>query len=234
MKPIVRILPFVIVLSSFLSTGCDEELPPQNDPRDLFFSTAFTQYKYASDARPTQSSVDIFIVYKNYFDETIEDFASLKGTIRIEWLVPPADRGAVVPFRTDELTIGNLFQADGYNFVTNRLTIDPKDSIILRYRWDLKTDDSTNLLTQVKYSLDQDCTVKANPQGDAGFRAVSAKQLFRVTAVFSIFQRGGTVITSPQQFSSCWISPHFGETSPCNQPNPLNPCSVITTVNSPQ
>ena len=223
-------LLYCSIAAIVLFGGCDEELPPVNNPKDLFLSSVSSQYQYTADTKPTQSSVDVYIVYKNFFDETLEDFASLKGTVKIEWLASPEERGAIIPYRTDVLTADNLFQASGYNFATNRLSIDPGDSIILRYRWDLKTDDSTNLMTQVKYSVDQDCLVNANAQGDPGNRFVSAKQQFRVTASFSIFQRGGAVVTAPKQFSSCWIAPHFGERSPCNQPNPFDPCSVISTA----
>jgi hypothetical protein len=222
-------IPFIVVLPVIFS-ACDEELPPQNNPENLFISSASSQYQYVSDSKPTQSSIDIYVVYKNFYDETLDDFASLKGTIKVEWLAAPEERGAIIPYRTDQLTIDNLFHANGYNFSTNRLSIDPNDSIILRYRWNLKTDDSTNLMSQVKYAVDRDCIVNANSQNDPGFRFVSAKQQFRVTASFTIFQRGGTVVTSPQQFSSCWIAPHYGERSPCNQPNPFNPCSVISTA----
>lgn len=217
----------IIIASSLLLLGCDEELPPQNNPTDLFTSQTSAQYQYVPDTRPTQSSIDIYIVYKNFYDETLDDFASMRGTIKIEWLAPPEERGAIIPTRTDQLTFDNLFYASGYNFSSNRLSVDPNDSIVLRYRWNLKTDDSTNLIAQVKYSLDRDCGVSVNSQDDPGFRAVSSKQQFRVTATFSIFQRGGTVITTPQEFTSCWIAPHFGERTPCNQPNPYNPCSVI-------
>ncbi len=220
---------FILILP-LLFTACDEELPPQNNPENLFISSAASQYQYVSDSKPTQSSIDVFIVYKNLYDETLDDFASMKGTIKIEWLALPEERGAFNPVRTDQLTIDNLFHANGYSFSTNRLAIDPNDSIVLRYRWNLKTDDSTSLLWQVKYSTDHDCMVNANAQNDPGFRYVSAKQQFRVTASFTIYQRGGVVVTSPQQFSSCWIAPHYGERSPCNQPNPFNPCSVISTV----
>ncbi|MBP6672303.1 MAG: hypothetical protein KA247_04110 [Bacteroidetes bacterium] len=223
----------VLLITSLVIVGCDEELPPQSNPKELFISSITSQYQYTSDARPTQSSIDVYIVYKNFYEETLEDFASLKGTIKIEWVVSPEERGAIIPYRTDVLTVDNLFQAAGYNFSTNRLSIDPGDSVILRYRWNLKTDDSTNLMSQVKYSVDKGCSVNANPQGDPGYRFVSSKQPFLVTASFTIFQRGGIVVTSPQQFTSCWIAPHYGEQSPCNQPNPSNPCSVISTVVQP-
>ncbi|MFA5833483.1 MAG: hypothetical protein WDA22_08400 [Bacteroidota bacterium] len=223
---------FFLLLCSLplLFAACDEELPPQNNPLNLFTSSVSSQYQYNSDSKPTQSSIDIFIVYKNYYDETLFDFASMKGTIKIEWLVAPEERGAIIPYRTDELTMDNLFHANGYNFATNKLSIDPNDSIILRYRWNLKTDDSTSLISQVKYVVDRDCQINANPQNDIGMRFVSARQQFQVSASFTIFQRGGVVSTSPQQFTSCWIAPHFGERSPCNQPNPFNPCSVISTA----
>jgi len=217
----------IILILSAIFLGCDEELPPQDNPTDLFISQASLQYQYVPDSRPTQSSIDIYIVYKNFFDESLDDFASMKGSIKIEWLAPPEERGAIDPKRTDVLTFDNLFYAKKYNFASNRIIVDPNDSIILRYRWNLKTDDSTNIMSQAKYSIDRDCTVRANPQNDVGFRAISAKQQFRISATFSIFQRGGVIITAPDEFSSCWIAPHYGELSPCNQPNPLNPCSII-------
>ncbi len=212
-------------LLSVILLGCDEELPPQNNPTNLFTSIISEQYQYNSTARPTQSSIDIYIVYKNLYDETLNDFASMKGTITIEWIVPPEERGAIVTTRTDKLTFDNLFIANKYDFVSNRLAIDPKDSIVLRYRWNMKTDDSTNIMTQVKYSVDRSCLVSVCG-GDVGYRSVSARQQFRVSATFGIFQRGGTVVTSPSDFFSCWIASHCGEISPCDQPNPSNPCNI--------
>lgn len=206
--------------------GCDEELPPQNNPTELFTSNTSIQYQYNPDSRPTQSAMDIYIVYKNFYDESLDDFASMKGTISIEWIAPPEERGDIDTKRNDVLTLDNLFYASKYDFSTNKIIIDARDSIILRYRWDLKTDDSSNIMLHAKVSADRNCYV-AYQDGAIGPRGVSTKQQFRISARFTIFQRGGTIITSPDQFSSCWIAPHYGELSPCNQPNPLNPCSVI-------
>ncbi len=215
----------LIVLSTLLFFGCDEELPPQNNPTELFTSKTSIEYKYNSESRPTQSAMDIYIVYKNFYDESLDDFASMKGIISIEWIASPEERGDIDTKRTDVLTLDNLFYASKYDFSSNKIIIDAGDSIILRYRWNLKTDDSSNIMFHAKFSADRDCYVAY--QDGVGPRGVSTKQQFRISARFSIFQRGGTIITSPDQFSSCWIAPHYGELSPCNQPNPLNPCSVI-------
>ena len=208
--------------------GCDEELPPQNNPLSLFTSTASTQYQYLPETKPSQSSIDIYIVYKNLYDETLQDVASMKGTITIEWDAPPEERGGFNPLRTDELTFDNLFYAKNYNFGSNTIIIDPKDSIIVRYRWNLKTDDSTSLINHVKYLADNNCFVTLTPGGFPGHRLISVKQQFKVSAKFSIFQRGGTILTLPANFSSCWIFPHYGESvTGCDPPNPYNPCTSL-------
>lgn len=215
----------ILSLCSLLLTACDEELPPQNDPRDLFVAHPTMQYRYLSDARPTRSFIDVFIVYKNLYDETLEDAVAMKGTIRIEWLATPEERGSIKPYRTDQLTMDNLFAANGYNFVTNRLSIAPGDSIVLRYRWDLKTDDSTSLLAQVKYASDKGCLIYVCG-GDVGTRGVAVRQQFSVSSSFTIFQRSGVIQMPSVPFSSCWIQPNCGEVSPCDQPNPDNPCNI--------
>ncbi|MCK9408752.1 MAG: hypothetical protein M0R68_06415 [Bacteroidetes bacterium] len=212
-------------LLPILFLACDEELPPQNNPLDLFAASSSVQYNYISDTRPTQSSFDIFIVYKNHFDETLNDFAAMKGTIKIEWLASPEERGSIIPFRTDQLTMDNLFYAPGYDFSSNRIAIDPGDSIILRYRWNLKTDDSTTLMGQVKYASDRTCPIHVCG-GDIGFRAVSSRQQFQLSSTFTVFQRSGVITMTPVNFSACWIQPNCGEVGPCNQPNPDNPCNI--------
>jgi hypothetical protein len=215
---------FLPVLSLFL-LSCDEELPPQNNPLNLFVVSSSVQYRYVPETRPTQSYLDIFIVYKNLYDETLDDVAAMKGTVSIEWIALPEERGAITPVRTDQLTMDNLFYAEGYNFSNNRLSIDPGDSIVLRYRWNLRTDDSTNLMGQVKYATDRGCPVFVCG-GDVGFRAVSNRQQFRLNAAFTVFQRSGVVTMKPADISACWIQPNCGELSPCDQPNPENPCNI--------
>jgi len=222
----LKLLPIFVLLFPLLFMACDEELPPVNNPQDLFSGTATVQYRYDPTVRPTTSSIDIYIVIKNYYDETLDDFAALNGSIRIEWLAPSEERGSIVPVRTDQLTTGNLFAAKGYNYLNNRLSIDPGDSIVLRYRWNLKTDDSTSLIKQVKYTYDRDCLVSVCG-GDAGYRGISGRQPFRVNANITVFQRSGTVAMKTKEFSVCWIQPHCGELSACNLPNPENPCNVV-------
>jgi hypothetical protein len=215
----------LLILSSFF-IACDEELPPKNNPLDLFIASSFTQYRYVSETRPTQSYIDIYIVYKNLYDETLEDVAAMKGTIKVEWTAPPEERGSIIPYRTDQLTMDNLFFANKYNFSNNRISIDPGDSIVLRYRWNLKTDDSTNLLGQVKYAYDKNTLVSVCG-GDVGFRGVSNRQPFTLTATFTVFQKSAVVTLKPVKFSACWIQPHCGERIPSDQPNPDNPCNVF-------
>jgi hypothetical protein len=216
---------FALPILSLLFAACDEELPPKNNPLDLFSAAVSSQYRYVSDTRPTQSYIDIFITYKNHYDETLDDFAAMRGTIKVEWLAPPEERGSIIPYRTDQLTMDNLFFAEGYNFANNRIAINSGDSIIVRYRWNLKTDDSTNLMGQVKYATDRNCMVYVCG-GDVGFRSVSSRQQFRVSSSFTVFQRSGVIEMKPVNFSACWIQPHCGEIGPCDQPNPENPCNV--------
>ena len=215
------------MVAACASLSCHEELPPANNPTELFTSSFDVRSLYISDVRPTQSYLDIFIVYKNLYDETLEDEVRMRGSLRIEWLASPEERGNIDAVRSDSLTISNLFFARGYNFLKNVLTIQSQDSIILRYRWNFNTDDSTHLVSQVRYSADRNCYVSTNQFNDLGYRYVSSRQRFRISAAFTIFQKSGTVYTSPLEFYTCWVKPHYGERTQCNLVNPYNPCTII-------
>lgn len=223
-----RILVIAAVFLSLTFISCHEELPPVNNPAELFTSQVSMQYVYDPAKQPSQSYVDIYLTYKNFYDETLEDFTSLKGTIAIRWIAPSEDRGAGTPVRIDELTLDNLFYAQNFDFTSNKLSIDPKDSIVLRYRWNMKTDDSTHLVTMGKYSLDRDCLVRVNSKSDMGFRKISSQYGIEIAATLTIFARGGTTRIEPVQFPLCWIGLNYGEPNPCAQPNPVNPCSIIS------
>ncbi len=222
-----RVLFLPLLFATLLLSSCDEELPPVNNPEHLFTSYITAEYVYQSDTRPTRSSINIYLVLKNQYDETISDFAQMSGSISIEWIAPPERRGANVPTRTDHLNLDNLFRAEGFEFATNKISINPRDSVVLLYQWDLKTDDSTHLLSQFNYTVDQSCLVNANANNDLGYRSISGKEKFIIRSSVQVFRKSGTVYVPSKEVSLCFVAANFGERGTCDKINPINPCSSL-------
>lgn len=171
--------------------------------------------------------MDVYISLKNNYEEVLQDIAALEGTLIIDWLAKPEDRGNIVPRRTARIEPSQLFHARKYDLVTRTLTIDPGDSIILHYSWNFKTDDSTNLYRQFKYQLDRSCIVLVNNYGDRGYRRVSGREPFQISAQIKLFGRSAMIYSVPVFLTMCTLYPNFGEVGNCSKVDPDNPCSII-------
>ena len=214
---------FCIALNLFLFWGCAESLPPRNDPETLFTVSIRTQYNIVNNT----GVMDVYITLINRYEEVLQDVAAVEGTLIIDWLARPEDRGNIVPRRTARIELLQLSHARKFDITTRRLTIDPGDSITLRYGWDFKTDDSTNLYNQFKYQLDRSCTVFINNSQKLGYRRVSGREPFQISAQVKLFGRSAMSYSVPVLLTMCTVYPHFGEATDCPKVDPDNPCSII-------
>jgi hypothetical protein len=171
--------------------------------------------------------MNVFITLINSYEEVLQDVAAVEGTLTIDWLARPEDRGNIVPRRTARIELSHLFHARKFDITTRTLTLDPGDSITLCYGWDFKTDDSTNLYNQFRYQVDRSCTVFVDNSHSLGYRRVSEREPFQISAQIKLFDRSAMIYSVPVFLTMCTVYPNFGETVGCSKVNPDNPCSII-------
>jgi hypothetical protein len=216
-----------LLLSLFLILcGCEESLPFRNDPRNALTVSLRKLYVYHT---PIENSLYFFLVVKNNYDETIESKAAIDGTLRIKWR--PSDNPAgFVDEKNVKLTLKDI-QTSNYNEKNGLLLISPGDSLVLMYRWDFVTDDNTDMLLNFRYSDDKDCFVWAYPNNVKGYRQVSEKQIFEVTANVKLFVQTSILYAQPLVVNQCFVSHDFGiwdpRFYPCVPIDPENPCSAL-------
>jgi hypothetical protein len=151
-------------------------------PANLFAISMATEYNIVDNS----GLLDIFITLKSNYEETLQDVALLEGTLMIDWTIAPEERGNIVSRRTAHFGPSQIVHAKKYDSFTRILTIDPGDSIILRYRWNFKMDDSTNLYKQFRYQSDMGCILRAGGEGAPQYRRFSANQPFLISAQVKI------------------------------------------------
>lgn len=214
-----------LALSLFFLWGCSESLPPRSDPANLFSVSITTEYNIVNNF----GMLDVFITIKSDYDETLQDVALLDGTLMIDWNGAPEERGNIVPRRTAHIEPSQIVHAKKYDTFTQMLTLDPGDYIRLRYRWNFKTDDSTDLYKQFKYQADKGCILRPGGEGAAQYRRFSANQPFLISAQVKIFDRMATIYGAPFSIVTCVTLPgtNPGPTIPCTPIDPDNPCSAL-------
>ena len=210
-----------LTLCLFFLGGCGESLPPRSDPANLFTISISTEYNIVNDF----GFLDVFVTLKSNYDETLQDVVLLDGTLMIDWTADPAIRGNIVPRRTAHIDPSQMVHARKYDSFTQMLTIDPGDSIILRYRWNFKTDDSTDIYKQFKYKSDTGCLVGCASSGSP-YRRFSANQPFLISAQVKIFGRSATIYAVPFSLVTCVTLPCSSGWPNCKPIDPDNPCSV--------
>jgi hypothetical protein len=179
---------------------------------------------------PIENSLYFFLVVKNNYDETIESKAAIDGTLRIKWRPPPDYTVDFVDEKNVKLTLKDI-QTSNYNEKNGLLLISPGDSLVLMYRWDFVTDDETDMLLKFRYSDDKDCVVLRYPNHATGYRQISEKQIFEVTADVKLFVQTSILYAQPLVVNQCFVSHDFGvadpQFHPCVPIDPENPCSVL-------
>lgn len=130
--------------------------------------------------------------------------------------------------RTDNISFNNIFSAPGYNPNTNKLTFAPNDSITIRYRWNLKTNDSTLIIRYSTFRADRTCLVfvsKAPYDEDLGYRRISDNEKFKINFRIKLFSKLGATVAPTLFYQNCFIAPHFGERQNCPELDLQNLCN---------
>lgn len=206
-------------LSTLILAGCDESLPPREDPGNYFVSSLDTFYDFS--VNPSRNTLIFYLRVYNNYDETIEDDADIKGTLEIEWIIPDEQRPPVNIKRTVSLKRDNIQFAKGFDRVRQRLTINPKDTISLYFLWDFKTDDGTYLYRYFATRLDYSCLVAYS--GGIGYRRITEELKFKVSAKLQLTKRTGTIYFDDIVAEHCFMDP-YRELDPRN-PCPPPPCN---------
>jgi len=174
--------------------ACKEPLPSRNDPTDLFNARIEAQYFLS----PNENVLLVFLTFINKFDETFQDTAIFSGSIRLEL-------GRNLSYRkTVTLGDSNLILAKSYDRNSRVLTIDPGDSIRLRYRWNFIDDNDVDWRTTVfRYRGDTTCALRnrAFPENIV------------LNGILKIYKRTDPIAVGPSVFSLCyvsnWVDPRF-------------------------
>ncbi len=170
--------------------GCDESLPPRDNPTVLFQGDASFLYMYSL----YENDFQVFIDVKNIYGETIQDTALVRGTLEIILKRDPRYR------KTASLSISNLVGTPQYDPLTNSLTIDPGKSVTFLSKWDLIDDDSVDLRTAI-YHYDTD------PSCESRMRSQTETFIFKGS--IQITKSGGEIFFGPKEFDAFYVTPSF-------------------------
>ena len=173
--------------------SCSEELPPRNDPSDLFVAGTDITYNYSI----FENSMRVELNVTNLYDETLEDTATLAGSLTIQ-LVRNRSYSKKINF-----TAANA-QFIHYDAGTRVLRIDPKERIVFQQTWDFVDDQGRDLRTEVfRYVKDTTCPLQT--------RKIALPEFFVVQGTFKVFGRVTEVEIKPASFEFChvniWVLP---------------------------
>jgi hypothetical protein len=180
----VVLLPVLV-----LSFSCKENLPPYQDPAQVFEGFVRAEYLYSL----TSNTIAIQLVVQNVYDETFEGRAILEGTVELTLARKPDVK------RIFFLSDANLIQGR-YQPNSRTLTIDPKDSVRLRVFWNFDDDRGRNLRQdEFRYNPDPSCPG----------RRIAAQETIVIRGSVKVFERTEEVKLGPVSFSFCHINAYF-------------------------
>lgn len=224
----------LLIIGQFYMMGCRENLPIKEDISDLITVKLRSQYETVSHSR-TAGSVRLFVTIVNKTEETLDDTAPISGRFEVVWQVSKDNAPTFDITRTLPMSTGNIFYAKNFNTQTQRLSIDPNDSLVLSVVWNLRTNDSTYLLPLFPWAEDQtECHVSMPLESSPVLRRITTPQWFTVKAHVKIFDRLSILYAAPMSIRHCIMVPHNGEvTDPappykkCTDLIHFDPCAVI-------
>jgi hypothetical protein len=230
---IIRLI-VIVVLFSTVFTGCQEFLPPREDPNEYFDTILSTEYDvfYPDNPAYRRNQLIIYLTVINKYDDVIQDYVDVSGAVEIHWQIPPGqNQFGVNPNRTGILKHPNLIRAKGYDRATGLLTFTPNDTIVLAWTWNFVSDDSTNLMGKFSQQIDYACQVIDAP-GHTTYRRVTTLQQFTASASVRLTKRSSTFYFGPITFSRCFVVPYL---APMRQPDGhdcidesgIDPCKLI-------
>ncbi len=162
----------ILIVTTLLVVSCKESLPPRVSPASLFNLNVTAYYNYT----PAANDVVIHAVMVNHFDETLNGRAGVSGSL----LVTSARDTSV--HKTIQLSGVNIIHAN-YNAITDTLTVDPGDSVVIEAAWDFTEDNGRNLNQTefFQYSVDRTCQQ----------RMIASPELFFIASKIRLFENLG-------------------------------------------
>lgn len=217
---IVRKFPLFFFIISVPS--CNETLPVREDVISQISTSVYPGFVRMNG----ENYLRIYVSIKNNIDETIEETATLTGSIEVTWTPKHPDEVPKVNWtRTFAITDANIHRAAGYNASTRTLRISPGDSIIFFVNWNMKTNDSSDISKYMKYFQENECWVAYD--GFSRPRKISEMQLFNVSANISLFPRLAVLHVYQAKIQACYVYRYLGGDQTCANINIVNPCSLI-------
>lgn len=222
----------VISTLSLLNIFCNENIPLREDLSKLITVRVSSTY-FTTSRSSAIGKLRTFIIVTNKTDETIDDVATMAGSMEIVWEPPKEEERRFNRTRSFKLGTANIFYAKNFNNITKRLTMGPQDSVILFVDWNLKTNDSTFIPNYFNYVNDPKCFV-SQPSIPYGVpRRISTRQNFMVKADVKMFDRLSVLYVQQVTLRHCFMFPHNGEVNellhlpPCADFTITDPCTVI-------
>ncbi len=200
------LVSIIVLLMANGMTGCDESLPPRNDPTNLFSARISGHYVYSK----LFNGIVVNLTIVNEFDETFQEDALLDGSIRIVWERKPLLQKNLT-FRDLSLTY-----AKNYDRRRGILTIDPGDSITFVYLWDLKTDQGV-FIPADGFSYEE--YMRCEP-----LRVTDRPEFFTLTGNVRIFDRLGSTPIGPTTYKLCNYGDVYIPTNVCAGSPVATPC----------
>lgn len=233
MQKQIKIFNWVIfAVFSVFCTSCNENIPLREDLSNLITVKVTSTY-FTKSRSNFIGSIRTFIIVTNNTDETIDDIATMAGSMEIVWEPPKEEERRFNRTRSFKLGTNNIFYAKNFNLQTKRLTLGPQDSVVLFVDWNLKTNDSTFIPNYFNYVNDPKCFV-SQPSIPYGVpRRISTRQKFMVKADVKMFDRLSVLYIQQINLSHCFMFPHNGEVNellhlpPCADFTITDPCTVI-------
>ena len=196
----VRLVVLIVVFClAVVNLSCNDSLPAYNAPTDFLRASArnisppdvfysYVEFYNDVDKNPVNISSapqTLFIDVVNTFDETLQDFPDVSGTLEL------TDPDVPNLIATIPLSVANLTGIQ-YNSTTRLLTLNPGDTLKLRCSWRYKGDDG-------KWVFGKSNVVSENI-GDGVSDVVHAPMTFAATAKLKLFASTNTVTSKEMRF----------------------------------
>ncbi|HLF20296.1 MAG TPA: hypothetical protein VI704_05865 [Bacteroidota bacterium] len=183
----------IFITVCIFASSCEGEIPPYEDPRDVFRGATNGLYVIGS----IDNSMKVFLTATNTFDETFQGQAVLEGEIQIVL----ARDGTIQ--KTFSISSANLIPTSNYNPTTRVLTIDRGGSIKFEVSWDFVDDSGRDLRQNTfRYVPDTTCAVLG--------RKIAAPEDFSLRGEVKVYEQIDIVRAMPKSFRMChvnfWVS----------------------------
>ncbi len=205
MKSSVLLLSILLIIGGILSS-CDEPLPPRDDPTVVFQGKIEPEFALLSST----NALLVILKVKNVFDESLQGIALLTGNVEIAWAPFPDIR------KIATLGPGNLIHARKYDVRTGLLTIDPGDSIVFLYSWNIMAESERQMRAEIfTYRTDSGCPL----------RKIADMETFIVRAQVRVYDKRSPANFGDTMFSFCHVDTYVDQRS-CPIPRTEPPCGA--------